>query len=138
MIRTASLAGLLTALPLVCVLAVLSLAPTGARAAELIMFTRAGCSWCETFDREIAPVYAQSAEGARVPLRRVDIAEPVPTDLAFVEVERLTPVFVLVDKGREIGRIRGYPGEAFFWDLLGELIGKMAPAAPVVDPLPRS
>ena len=117
MIRTASLAGLLTALPLVCVLAVLSLAPTGARAAELVMFTRAGCSWCETFDREI---------------------EPVPTDLAFVEVERLTPVFVLVDKGREIGRIRGYPGEAFFWDLLGELIGKMAPAAPVVDPLPRS
>jgi hypothetical protein len=93
-----------------------------ARAAELVMFEKAGCAWCEAFNREIAPVYGKTLEGLRAPLRRVDTSRAVPDDLAFIEVERLTPLFVLVDKGREIGRIRGYPGEDHFWGLLGALI----------------
>jgi hypothetical protein len=32
---------------------------------------------------------------------------------------------VLVDGGREIGRIRGYPGEDHFWGLLGALLKKL-------------
>src|SRR5262245_45044803 len=91
-------------------------------AAELIMFEQAGCVWCETFDREIAPVYAKTTEGQRAPLRRVNIDYPLPADLSFIAVERLAPLFVLVDKGREVGRIRGYPGEEHFWGLLGALI----------------
>ena len=94
-------------------------------AAELVMFEQAGCGWCETFDREIAPIYHKTAEGQRTPLRRVDIDQPVPPNLAFIVVERLAPVFVLVDNGREIGRIRGYPGEDHFWGLLGVLIKKL-------------
>ena len=128
---------LLTVLSFACALAI-ALVPGVARAAELVMFTKAGCAWCEAFDREIAPVYSQSKEGARAPLRRVDLAGTTPPDLDFIEVERLTPVFVLVDRGREIGRIRGYPGEAFFWGLLGELIGKLEPTATGVEPVPRS
>ncbi len=95
------------------------------RAAELIIFEQAGCAWCETFDREIAPIYPKTAEGQRAPLRRVSIDNPVPPDLAFVEVERLAPVFVLVHNGQEIGRIRGYPGEDHFWGLLGALMKKL-------------
>ena len=95
------------------------------RAAELVMFERAGCAWCETFNREIAPIYPKTDEGLRAPLRRVDTEKPVPPDLAFIESERSTPVFVLIDRGREIGRIRGYPGEDFFWGLLGELMRKL-------------
>jgi thioredoxin-related protein len=94
-------------------------------AAELIMFEQAGCGWCEAFDREIGPIYHKTTEGQRAPLRRVDIDQPVPQDLAFIAVERLAPVFVLVDNGREIGRIRGYPGEDHFWGLLGVLIKKL-------------
>jgi thioredoxin-related protein len=98
---------------------------SSARAAELVMFEGAGCAWCQVFDREIAPIYGKTSEGLRAPLRRVDIAKAMPPDLAFIEVERLTPLFVLVDKGREIGRIRGYPGEDHFWGLLGVLIKKL-------------
>lgn len=94
-------------------------------AAELVMFEQAGCPWCEVFDREIAPIYPKTAEGARAPLRRVNLRGALPPDLGFVEVERLTPLFVLVDKGREIGRIRGYPGEDNFWGLLDVLIKKL-------------
>jgi hypothetical protein len=96
-----------------------------ARAAELVMFEQTGCGWCETFDREIAPIYPKTAEGQRAPLRRVNIDRPVPPDLSFVEVERLAPLFVLVDKGEEIGRIRGYPGEDHFWGLFATLIKKL-------------
>jgi hypothetical protein len=98
---------------------------SSARAAELVMFEQAGCAWCEAFDREIAPIYGKTEEGQRAPLRRVDIDRPVPPDLAFIEVERLTPLFVLVDRDREIGRIRGYPGEDHFWGLLGVLMKRL-------------
>jgi len=98
---------------------------TSSRAAELIMFEQAGCTWCETFDREIAPIYPKTSEGQRAPLRRISIDQPLPSELAFIEIERLTPLFVLVDNGREIGRIRGYPGEDHFWGLLGVLVKKM-------------
>lgn len=96
-----------------------------ARAAELVMFEQAGCEWCETFDREIAPIYAKSEEGLRAPLRRVDITRAPPPDLAFIQVERFTPLFVLVDKGREVGRIRGYPGAESFWMQLSVMFGKL-------------
>lgn len=100
-------------------------AVSSARAAELVMFERAGCEWCEAFDSKLAPIYAKSEEGLRAPLRRVDIDQAVPSDLAFIQVERLTPLFVLVDKGREIGRIRGYPGPEGFWMQLSVLFEKL-------------
>jgi hypothetical protein len=106
-----------------------ALAIARAGAAEFVMFEQAGCGWCETFDREIAPIYPKTAEGRRAPLRRVDIDRPVPADLSFVQVERLAPVFVLVNNGEEIGRIRGYPGEDHFWGLLSVLIKKLDAAA---------
>ena len=119
----------------------IALACASARAAELVMFEQSGCAWCEVFDREIAPVYGKTPEGLRAPLRRVDITQRLPGDLAFVDVERLTPLFVLVDKGREIGRIRGYPGDTFFWGLLANLIerldrGESAPP-PAAEAPPR-
>ena len=44
----------------------------------------------------------------------------------------VTPTFVLAEDGREVGRIVGYPGNSFFWELLGELLRRVpkAPAAP--------
>ena len=98
---------------------------SNAGAAELVMFEQKGCVWCQKFDREIAPAYDKTSEGKRAPLRRLDIAQPAPSDLAFIKRERFTPVFVLVEDGREIGRIRGYPGDVFFWGLLANLIERL-------------
>jgi thioredoxin-related protein len=103
----------------------IALSLANARAAELVMFEQTGCARCEAFDREIAPIYGKTDEGARAPLRRVDILLAIPPELAFIDVERLTPLFVLVENGREVGRIRGYPGEDHFWGLLGALIKKL-------------
>ena len=36
-----------------------------------------------------------------------------------------TPTLVLMDGGREVGRIVGYPGADLFWGLLGELFQRL-------------
>ncbi len=114
----------LSRVALICA-TLIALSLTSARAAELVMFEQPGCPWCLAFDREIAPIYGKSEDGLRAPLRHVDIDKALPPDLSFVQVERFTPVFVLVDKGREIGRIRGYGGEEMFWTQLYMLMQKL-------------
>ena len=44
------------------------------------------------------------------------------------------PVFVLVDKGRELGRIRGYPGEDHFWCLFDALVERTLGKPPAAGP----
>jgi len=107
------------------VLAAGPFAASPVRAAELLMLEQPGCVWCARFNEEIAPAYPKTAEGDRAPLRRVDITEAWPADLAGIARERFTPTFVLVEKAEEVGRIRGYPGDEFFWYLLAELLAKL-------------
>ena len=97
-----------------------------ADAAELIMFRREGCIWCARWDSEIGPIYAKTEFGRRAPLRMVDIyrdALPVRVRSPII----YTPTFVLADNGREVGRIEGYPGDAFFWGLLERLLDDAPP-----------
>lgn len=96
-----------------------------AGSAELIMLEQPGCMWCKRWNEEIGVAYPKTAEGRKAPLRRVDITEAWPEDLAGVARERLTPTFVLVADGVEIDRLRGYPGAHFFWPLLDEMLGKL-------------
>jgi hypothetical protein len=96
-----------------------------AAAAELIMFEAVGCPYCARWNRELAPIYPKTAEGRRAPLRRVDIAQPRPVDLAAIGNIVYTPTFVLVEEGKEIGRIVGYGGDEIFWSLLAELFAKL-------------
>ena len=94
-------------------------------AAEMVMFEQPGCFWCKRFNEEIAPAWPKTEQGRRAPLRRVNIHDTLPEDLADIPVERFTPTFVLVDDGREIARLRGYPGDQFFWALVDEMLAKL-------------
>lgn len=96
-------------------------------AAELLMLEQPGCVWCARFNAEIAPAWPNTEEGRLAPLRRVDITQPWPEDLAGIRKERFTPTFVLVEDGKEIGRLRGYVGDEFFWYRIGELLGRLEP-----------
>jgi hypothetical protein len=100
-----------------------------AQAAELIMLERPGCGWCLRWNREIAPAYPHTAEGRQAPLRRVDVTAPWPEDLAGISGDRYTPTFIVVEDGTEVARLRGYPGEHFFWPLLGEMLGRLPETA---------
>ena len=104
-------------------------APDGARAAELVLFETPGCPFCIAWDAEVGVIYDKTAEGRIAPLRRLDIGDPRPPELAALPDIMYTPTFVLMEDGREVGRIVGYPGEAHFWGLLGTLLARL-PARP--------
>jgi len=105
------------------------LSPGGAgatvRAAELIMLEQPGCRWCARWNEEIAPAYPKTEEGSMAPLRRVDITKAWPDDLREISEDIYTPTFILVENGQEIARLRGYPGDHFFWPMLGEMLAKL-------------
>ena len=91
---------------------------------QLVMFDRVGCPWCAKWDAEVGPAYHKSWEGKQAPLRRLSMHPPYPSDLSFVSGILYSPTFVLVQGRREVGRIVGYPGEAFFYVKLSQLLAK--------------
>lgn len=99
-------------------------APIPVWALELVMVEQAICPYCKMFDEQVGDTYAQTEIGARAPLRRVDLKSDWPQDLAAVTPDRLTPTFILVSDGVEVGRLRGYPGEEEFWRLLKRLLSQ--------------
>ena len=112
---------------LVMLLAMTLVLPFSAQAAELIMVEEPGCTWCKRWNEEIGIAYPKTEEGIIAPLRRVDISKPWPDDLKDIRRERLTPTFILVQDGKEVDRLRGYPGDHFFWPMLGEMLAKLEP-----------
>lgn len=98
---------------------------TAAQAAELLMFEARGCPWCKLWHAEVGPGYPKSDEGRRAPLRVMELAAARPEGIVFAAPVTASPTFVLIDGGREVGRITGYPGADFFWAMLAELIGKL-------------
>ncbi len=103
--------------------------PGTARAAELLAYVADYCEWCEVWESEVGVLYDKTDEARTLPLRRVDNELEKPDDIRFVQGIIYTPTFVVIDRGREVGRILGYPGEQFFWGMLHEYMAKLPPAS---------
>lgn len=104
---------------------VLAAVPLSAAAAQLIMLEQDGCHWCEVWNEEVGVAYPKTEEGKLAPLRRVDIHAPLPADLKGLKKANYTPTFVVWHNGREIDRLRGYPGGHFFWPMLQQMLDKI-------------
>lgn len=102
---------------------------------ELVMFEREGCSYCLRWHEEIGPAYPRTAEGAAAPLRRIDIAAPLPDGITLTgRPPVFTPTFVLMREGVEVARIEGYAGDEFFWVLLDGMLDQAGWAGPPGGP----
>ncbi|MEM9140940.1 MAG: thioredoxin family protein [Pseudomonadota bacterium] len=117
-----------------CLVTAICVAAAPADAAELLMVEEDWCPWCERWNDEVGVIYAKTPEGRRAPLRRIDIHGALPDDVVLDTRPRYTPTFILIDGGREIARIEGYPGEDFFWGLLGRMLEKL----PAPEPAPAA
>lgn len=99
----------------------LAMVPIAASAQTVLwMAEETGCVWCARWNKEIGPIYPKTAEGKTAPLMRYDLHAVTPP-IALTRTVHYTPTFLLVQDGVEVGRIEGYPGEDFFWGLLGLL-----------------
>ncbi len=108
----------------IMIISLLVAVPNFGRTAELLMFEQEGCQYCRMWDTVIAPIYPKTAEGEIAPLHRIHIREQ--GEVPYLESRIMfTPTFVLVEDGQEIGRIEGYPGEDFFWGLLGMMLNDL-------------
>lgn len=110
---------------LLCCILLANAASASQNSVELLMIEEPGCVYCGKFNREIAPAYPKTTEGAIAPLRRVQLYEPWPQELEHIEKPRYTPTFILISEGKEIDRLLGYPGDDHFWFLLGEMLEKL-------------
>jgi hypothetical protein len=125
----------LRALGALCAVVVVA---SAASAAELLMYRRAGCPWCAMWDREIGPIYPKTDIGRRIPLRMVDLDRGDAPAVRVRSPVRYTPTFVLVENGKEVGRIEGYPGDAFFWGLLEQMVEQLPHEGPKGGLVPAS
>lgn len=89
---------------------------------SLVMVEQLGCVYCQAWDKDISTIYPLTDEGKAAPLIRIQLRAPVPEGMTFLRPAAFTPTFVLLKDGSEIGRIEGYPGEDFFWALLGQML----------------
>jgi hypothetical protein len=103
--------------------------PVAVQTAEPVMFERDGCAWCQRWDREIGPVYDKTAEASVLPLRRVNTDSQAAGGITLASPVRYTPTFVVVDNGREVGRITGYINDGAFWGLLSALTTRITSPA---------
>ncbi|MBV7379149.1 thioredoxin family protein [Maritimibacter dapengensis] len=102
--------------------ALLWVATLPAFAVELVMVEQPGCAYCRQWDREVSVEYPKTAEGRAAPLVRVQLREVEDSGYDLARPVNYTPTFVLVEDGIELARIEGYPGEDFFWGLLGMML----------------
>lgn len=116
-----------TSIVIAAVVAAAMLSPGVAQASELLMFDQAGCVYCARWDRDVGSLYEKTPESKSLPLRRIDIQNQKASGVTLSTPVRYTPTFVVVDNGREIGRITGYSTDDSFWGLLDALVAKLAP-----------
>ena len=100
---------------------------------RLLMIEQDSCIYCRIFNRDMAPIYAVSAEGRAAPLIRADLRGPWPQGVTLASRPAVTPTFILIGPdGVERDRLMGYPGEDFFWGYLARMFDR---AGVVVPPL---
>ena len=87
---------------------------------QLVMITSRHCPWCAAFADHVGKGYDLTEEALIYPLRRHDFYKAMPDDLAHLTPATMTPTFIVVLNGAEVGRIVGYPGAELFWWRISE------------------
>ncbi len=89
---------------------------------ELLVVEVDNCIYCGLFRRDVAPTYRVSGRAKTVPMRFIDINAPDVDRLALTAPIDSVPTVLVVENGREVGRIAGYVGPEIFFHSLSRLL----------------
>jgi thioredoxin-related protein len=89
---------------------------------EILVVEIDNCIYCGLFRRDVAPTYKLSMRAKSVPMRFVDINAPDVDRLALNAPIDSVPTVLVVEGGREVGRIAGYVGPEIFFHSLSRLL----------------
>ncbi|PZO67175.1 MAG: SoxS protein [Paracoccus denitrificans] len=90
-----------------------------------MMITKPGCVYCRQWRRDIGQGYSANPLGRQLALFETDIDGPYPDGLALARRPYVTPTFILLRDGAEMGRMEGYVGRDEFWPMLGQMVQGM-------------
>jgi thioredoxin-related protein len=94
---------------------------------ELLVVEIDNCIYCSIFRRDVVPTYMNSERARQVPMRFVDINAPDVDRLALAGPIDRVPTVLVIEDGREIGRIVGYVGPENFFHSLSHLLSGIGP-----------
>ena len=100
-----------------------SLAGTTTRA-EVVVFEIGGCKYCTAFRDNLGARYLASTTNAVAPMRYVDVGRLEPGAFQLQSEITTVPTIVLLQDGREIDRVEGYPLSEM---LFGMVKSRLAP-----------
>ncbi|MDX2307072.1 MAG: hypothetical protein NW216_02415 [Hyphomicrobium sp.] len=92
------------------------------RAREIVVVEVDNCLYCGLFRRDVAPTYRNSQRARSVPMRFVDINAPAFEKLKLDGPVESVPTVIVIEDGREVGRIAGYIGPENFFHSLSRLL----------------
>lgn len=94
---------------------------------ELLVVEIDNCIYCGLFRRDVAPTYTASLRARSVPMRFIDINAPDIDALSLTAPIDSVPTVLVVENGREVGRIAGYVGPEIFFHSLNRLLPEGSP-----------
>lgn len=94
---------------------------------ELLVVEVDNCIYCGLFRRDVASTYKTSVRAKAVPMRFVDLNAPDVDRLSLKSPIDSVPTVLVVENGREVGRIAGYVGPEIFFHSLSRLLPDQGP-----------
>jgi thioredoxin-related protein len=94
---------------------------------ELLVVEIDNCIYCGLFRRDVAPAYTSSPRARAVPMRFVDLNAPDVGRLSLAAPIDSVPTVLVVENGKEVGRIAGYVGPEIFFHSLSRLLPASGP-----------
>lgn len=89
---------------------------------ELLVFEHRDCVYCRVFRADTLPRYKESENAVKAPIRFVSIEHTSTDNLKLNGAIQMVPTFVLMQDGREVGRIAGYWAPDNFFKMLSNLM----------------
>ena len=82
---------------------------------EVVVFEIGGCKYCVAFRDNLGARYLASTTNKAAPMRYVDVGQLDPLSFQLRSDITTVPTIVLMQDGREVDRVEGYPlREALF------------------------